>query len=187
MLAADNVGPVVGKDLRQKAIYAVSFSLLGMLIYIWFRFKLQYGIGAIVANFHDTLITLGALVVTQRPIDLPTIAALLTLVGYSTNDTVVIFDRIRERLKLERGKPLITVMDEAINATLSRTIITSGLTWAVVLALFFFGGDVINTFAFVLVIGIVVGTYSSIYIASPIALGMSNWIEKRKSAGRRRR
>ena len=187
VLAADNDGPVVGKDLRQKAIYAVSFSLLGMLVYIWFRFKLQYGIGAIVANFHDTLITLGALVVTQRPIDLPTIAALLTLVGYSTNDTVVIFDRIRERLKLERGKPLITVMDEAINATLSRTIITSGLTWAVVLALFIFGGDVINTFAFVLVVGIVVGTYSSIYIASPIALGMSNWVEKRKTARRRRR
>ncbi len=186
LLAAENVGPVVGKDLRQKAIYAVSFSLLGMLAYIWFRFKLQYGIGAIVANFHDTLITLGALIITKRPINLPTIAALLTLVGYSTNDTVVIFDRIRERLKLERGKPLITVMDDAINATLSRTIITSGLTWAVVLALFFFGGDVINTFAFVLVIGIVVGTYSSIYIASPIALGMSNWLDKRKAARRRR-
>lgn len=186
LLAAENVGPVVGKDLREKAIYAVSFSLLGMLVYIWFRFKLQYGIGAIVANFHDTLITLGALVVTGRPLNLPTIAALLTLVGYSTNDTVVIFDRIRERLKLERGKPLITVMDEAINATLSRTIITSGLTWAVVMALFIFGGDVINTFAFVLVIGIVVGTYSSIYIASPIALGMSNWLEKRKGARRRR-
>ncbi|MGD1148498.1 MAG: protein translocase subunit SecF [Thermoanaerobaculaceae bacterium] len=186
LLAAENVGPVVGKDLREKAIYAVGFSLLGMLVYIWFRFKLQYGIGAIVANFHDTLITLGALVLTKRPINLPTIAALLTLVGYSTNDTVVIFDRIRERLKLERGKPLITVMDEAINATLSRTIITSGLTWAVVLALFIFGGDVINTFAFVLVIGIVVGTYSSMYIASPIALGMSNWLDKRKVARRRR-
>src|SRR5512136_504580 len=186
LLAAENVGPVVGKDLREKAIYAVSFSLLGMLIYIWFRFKLQYGIGAIVANVHDTLITLGALVVTGRPINLPTIAALLTLVGYSTNDTVVIFDRIRERLKLERGKPLITIMDEAINATLSRTIITSGLTWVVVLALFIFGGDVINTFAFVLCIGIVVGTYSSMYIASPIALGMSNWLERRKQARRRR-
>ncbi len=186
LLAAESVGPVVGKDLREKATYAVSFSLLGMLIYIWIRFKLQYGIGAIVANIHDTLITLGALVVTGRPINLPTIAALLTLVGYSTNDTVVIFDRIRERLKLERGKPLITIMDEAINATLSRTIITSGLTWTVVLALFIFGGDVINTFAFVLVIGIVVGTYSSMYIASPIALGMSNWMEKRKQARRRR-
>jgi len=186
LLAAENVGPVVGKDLREKAIYAVSFSLLGMLVYIWVRFKLQYGIGAIVANFHDTLITLGALIITNRPTNLPTIAALLPLVGYSTNDTVVIFDRIRERLRLERGKPLITVMDEAINATLSRTIITSGLTWAVVMALFIFGGDVINTFAFVLVIGIVVGTYSSIYIASPIALGMSNWLDKRRVARRRR-
>jgi len=186
LLAAENVGPVVGKDLRQKATYAVTFSLLGMLAYIWFRFKLQYGIGAIVANIHDTLITLGALVVTGRPLNLPTIAALLTLVGYSTNDTVVIFDRIRERLKLDRGKPLIEVMDLAINQTLSRTIITSGLTWIVVVALFLFGGDVINTFAFVLVVGIIVGTYSSIYIASPIALGMSNWMESRKQAKRRR-
>jgi len=186
LLAADNVGPVVGKDLRQKATYAVAFSLLGMLVYIWFRFKLQYGIGAIVANFHDTLITLGALVVTGREINLPTIAALLTLVGYSTNDTVVIFDRIRERLRLDRGKPLIQVMDDGINQTLSRTIITSGLTWTVVLALFLFGGDVINTFAFVLLIGIIVGTYSSIYIASPIALGMSNWMDKRRVAKRRR-
>jgi preprotein translocase subunit SecF len=187
LLAADDVGPVVGKDLRRKATYAVGFSLLGMLIYIWFRFKLQYGIGAIVANFHDTLITLGALVITGREINLPTIAALLTLVGYSSNDTVVIFDRIRERLKLDRGKPLIQVMDDGINQTLSRTIMTSGLTWMVVLALFLFGGDVINTFAFVLLIGIIVGTYSSIYIASPIALGMSNWIDKRKVAKRRRR
>ncbi|MFI5167931.1 MAG: protein translocase subunit SecF [Thermoanaerobaculales bacterium] len=186
LLAADNVGPVVGKDLREKAMYAVGFSLLGMLVYIWFRFKLQYGIGAIVANFHDTLITLGALVVTGKEMNLPTIAALLTLVGYSTNDTVVIFDRIRERLKLDRGKPLIQVMDDGINQTLSRTIITSSLTWVVVLALFLFGGDVIHTFAFVLLIGIIVGTYSSIYIASPIALGMSNWTDKRKTARRRR-
>ncbi len=186
LLAADNVGPVVGKDLRNKATYAVAGSLLGMLVYIWFRFKLQYGIGAIVANFHDTLITLGALIVTGREINLPTIAALLTLVGYSTNDTVVIFDRIRERLKLDRGKPLIKVMDDAINQTLSRTVITSGLTWTVVLALFLFGGDVINTFAFVLLVGIVVGTYSSIYIASPIALGMSNLMERRRQARRRR-
>jgi preprotein translocase subunit SecF len=186
LLAAENVGPIVGKDLRQKATYAVAFSLLGMLVYIWFRFKLQYGVGAILANVHDTLITLGILSITQRPINLPTIAALLTLVGYSTNDTVVIFDRIRERLKLDRGKPLIQVMDEAINQTLSRTIITSGLTWMVVAALFFFGGDVINTFAFVLLIGIIVGTYSSVYIASPFALGMSNLLEKRRLDKRRR-
>jgi preprotein translocase subunit SecF len=186
VLAADNVGPAVGKDLRTKAAYAVGFSLLGMLVYIWFRFQLQYGIGALVATFHDTLIALGALSLTGREINIPTIAALLTLVGYSVNDTVIIFDRIRERVKLDRGKPLVEVMNVAINQTLSRTIITSGLTELVVLALFFFGGDVINTFAFVLMFGIIVGTYSSIYVASPIALGMSNWIEKRKHARRRR-
>jgi preprotein translocase subunit SecF len=186
VLAADNVGPAVGKDLRTKAAYAVGFSLLGMLVYIWFRFQLQYGVGALVATFHDTLIALGALSLTGREINIPTIAALLTLVGYSVNDTVIIFDRIRERIKLDRGKPLVEVMDTAINQTLSRTIITSGLTELVVLALFFFGGDVINTFAFVLMIGIVVGTYSSIYVASPFALGVSNWLEKRKQARRRR-
>ncbi len=187
ILAADNVGPAVGKDLRTKAMYAVGFSILGMLVYIWFRFQLQYGIGAVVALLHDTLIALGALALTGREIDIPTIAALLTLVGYSVNDTVIIFDRIRERIKLDRGKPLIDVMDSAINQTLSRTVITSGLTELVVISLFIFGGDVINTFAFVLLLGIVVGTYSSIYIASPIALAMSNWLEKRKLARRSRR
>jgi preprotein translocase subunit SecF len=187
LLAAENVGPVVGKDLSKKAAYAVGFSLLGMMVYIWFRFQLPYGIGAIVANFHDTLITLGALIITGRDINLPTIAALLTLVGYSTNDTVVIFDRIREWIKLERGKPLVEVMNDAINQTLSRTIITSGLTELVVIALFIFGGDVINTFAFVLMIGIVVGTYSSIYIASPAALYITELLAKRKAQRRRRR
>jgi preprotein translocase subunit SecF len=185
--AADNVGPLVGKDLRQKAMYAVAFSLLGMLIYIWFRFKLQYGIGAIIANFHDVMLTLGVLSLTGREMEIPTIAALLTLVGYSVNDTVIIFDRIRETQKLERGKPLVDVMDDAINRTLSRTVITSGLTWLVVLSLFLFGGHVINTFAFTLLIGIVFGTYSSVYIASPFALGMSNWLDKRRAAGRHRR
>jgi preprotein translocase subunit SecF len=187
ILAADSVGPAVGKDLRQKATYAVAFSLLGMLVYIWFRFQLPYGIGAVIAVFHDTIIALGALSLAGREIDIPTIAALLTLVGYSTNDTVIIFDRIRERIKLDRGKPLADVMDLAINQTLSRTVITSGLTELVVISLFLFGGDVINTFAFVLMLGIVVGTYSSIYIASPIALAMSNLVEKRKMARRNRR
>ena len=186
LLAADNVGPLVGKDLRQKAFYAVAFSLLGMLVYIWVRFKLQYGVGAVIANFHDVVLTLGVLSLTGREIEIPTIAALLTLVGYSVNDTVIIFDRIREMQKLERGKPLVDVMDDAINRTLSRTVITSGLTWLVVLSLFLFGGHVINTFAFTLMIGIVFGTYSSIYIASPFALAVSNWQEKRKAARRRR-
>lgn len=186
LLAADNVGPLVGKDLQKKATYAVLFSLVGMLVYIWFRFQLQYGVGAIAALAHDTIIALGALSLTGREIEIPTIAALLTLVGYSTNDTVIIFDRIRERIKLDRGKPLEAVMDLALNQTLSRTVITSGLTWLVVISLFLFGGDVINTFAFVLLLGIVVGTYSSIYIASPIALFASNWLEKRRQEKRRR-
>lgn len=186
LLAADNVGPLVGKDLQKKATLAVVFSILGMLVYIWFRFQLQYGVGAVVAIAHDTIIALGALSLTGREIDIPTIAALLTLVGYSTNDTVIIFDRIRERIKLDRGRPLAEVMDAAINQTLSRTIITSGLTELVVVSLFLFGGDVINTFAFVLMLGIIVGTYSSIYIASPIALFASNWIEQRRQARRRR-
>ncbi|MBP1690136.1 MAG: secF [Deltaproteobacteria bacterium] len=187
LLAADNVGPAVGKDLRKKATYAIAFSLLGMLVYIWFRFQFQYGVGAIVALFHDTIITLGVLSLTGRELDIPAVAALLTLVGYSVNDTVVIFDRIRERLRLDRGKPLVQIMDVAINQTLSRTIITNGLTWLVVVGLFLFGGDVINTFAFVLVIGCIVGSYSTVYIASPIALAMSNFLEKRKLARRNRR
>src|SRR3972149_9572217 len=131
ILAVDNVGPAVGKDLRQKATYAVGFSLLAMLVYIAFRFHLPPGVGAIAALVHDTLITLGVLVVTGRELDIPAVAALLTLVGFSVNDTVVIFDRIREQLKLHRGKPLVGIMDVAINQTLSRTIITSGLTWLV--------------------------------------------------------
>jgi preprotein translocase subunit SecF len=185
LLGADNVGPLVGKDLRNKATNAIIFSLIGMLVYIWFRFRLPYGIGAVTALFHDVLITLGALAFTQREINLPTVAALLTLVGYSVNDTVVIFDRIRERIKLDRGKPLTEIMDLAINQTLSRTIITSGLTLLVVIALYLFGGDVINTFAFVLLVGILVGTYSSIYIASPVALGFTRLFERRKQAKRR--
>ncbi len=186
LLAADNVGPLVGKDLRNKAAQAVAFSLVGMLVYIWFRFRFAYGIGAVVAVFHDVIITLGALSLSGREMNLPTIAALLTLVGYSVNDTVVIFDRIRERLKLDRGKPLPDTMDVAINQTLSRTIITSGLTLITVLCLYLFCGDVINTFAFVLVVGIVVGTYSSIYIASPVALGITTLLERRREARRRR-
>ncbi len=185
LLAAENVGPLVGQDLRKKAQQAVGFSLIGMLVYIWFRFQLPYGIGALVAVFHDVIITLGALALTQREINLPTIAALLTLVGYSVNDTVVIFDRIRERLKLERGGPLADLMNRAINQTLSRTVMTSGTTLVVVLTLFIFGGDVINTFAFVLLIGILVGTYSSIYVASPAALGITHLLQKRKEAKRR--
>lgn len=186
VLAAEAVGPLVGRDLRIKATKAVAFSLLGMLIYIAVRFQLPFGIGAVVALFHDVLITLGALSLTQREINLPTVAALLTLVGYSVNDTVVIFDRIRERLKLDRGKPLLEIMNKAINQTLSRTVITSGLTLLVVLALYLFGGDVINTFAFVLLVGVIVGTYSSIYIASPVGYFFTQLFAKGKTKRARR-
>jgi preprotein translocase subunit SecF len=189
LLGAENVGPAVGKDLQQKAQLAIVFSILGMLVYIWIRFQLPYGIGAVVALFHDVLITLTALAVTQREFNLPTVAALLTLVGYSVNDTVVVFDRVRENLRLQRGEDLEKVMNTSINQTLSRTIITSGTTLIVVLSLYIFGGDVINTFAFVLLVGIIVGTYSSVFIASPVALGMNKLLvarrEKRRAKGKR--
>jgi len=189
LLGADNVGPAVGKDLQQKAQLAIIFSILGMLAYIWIRFQLPYGIGAVVAIFHDVLITLTALAVTQREFNLPTVAALLTLVGYSVNDTVVVFDRVRENLRLHRGENLEQLMDASINQTLSRTIITSGTTLLVVISLFIFGGDVINTFAFVLLVGIIVGTYSSIFIASPAALFVNKLLvkrrERRRAAGKR--
>jgi preprotein translocase subunit SecF len=184
LLGAESVGPAVGKDLQRKAQLAIIFSILGMLVYIWIRFQLPYGIGAVVALFHDVLITLTALAVTQREFNLPTVAALLTLVGYSVNDTVVVFDRVRENLRLQRGGDLEKIMDASINQTLSRTIITSGTTLMVVISLFIFGGDVINTFAFVLLVGIIVGTYSSVFIASPVALAMNGLLVKRRERRR---
>ena len=191
LLGAESVGPAVGSDLRAKATQAIAFSLVGMLLYIWIRFQLPYGIGAVMALFHDVLVTLGALALTQREINISTIAALLTLVGYSVNDTVVVFDRVRENLRMSRSGDLLSLMDQSINQTLSRTLITSGTTFAVVLCLFLFGGDVINTFAFVLMVGIIVGTYSSVFVASPVALWMTGaltgWRNRRASRRRRRR
>jgi len=180
LLGAENVGPAVGADLQKKALLAIGFSLVGMLVYIWIRFHLPYAVGAVAALFHDVLITLTALSVTHREINLPTVAALLTLVGYSVNDTVVVFDRVRENLRLHRGEDLEQLMDRSINQTLSRTFITSGTTLVVVLSLYIFGGDVINTFAFVLLIGILVGTYSSIFVASPVALAMNKLLVSRR-------
>ena len=187
LLGAESVGPAVGADLRKKATLAIVFSLVGMLIYIWVRFQLPYGLGAVAALFHDVLITLGALTLTQREINLPTIAALLTLVGYSVNDSVVVFDRVRENLRIRRDVALQPLMDLSINQVLSRTLITSGTTMVVVLSLYLFGGDVINTFAFVLLVGIVVGTYSSVFVAAPVALGVTRRLEawKKKRAMRR--
>jgi len=174
------VGPKVGAELRNKAILATLYALAGMLVYIAFRFEWIYGLGAVIACFHDTLITIGLFSLFKEEITMTVIAALLTLVGYSMNDTIVIFDRIRENLKLSRREPLENVMNRAVNQTLSRTVMTSGLTFLTAIALFWFGGPVLHGFSLALVCGIIVGTYSSVFVASPIVLFWHNYVDKRK-------
>jgi len=171
----DIVGPQVGAQLRSRALLATLYSLLGMLIYLWFRFELIYGIAAVVACFHDTLITVGAFSLLNTEISLTVIAAILTLVGYSMNDTIVVFDRIRENIKLLRKDTLTEIVNKSINQTLSRTVLTSGLTFLTVLALFLFGGEVLHGFSLALVIGIIIGTYSSIFIAAPMLVAYQQW------------
>jgi preprotein translocase subunit SecF len=177
------VGPKVGADLRQRAVWATLAALGGMLVYIAFRFEWIYGVAAVIAVFHDTIITIGFFSLFDKEITLTVIAALLTLVGYSMNDTIVIFDRIRENLKLSRREPLEQVINRSVNQTLSRTIMTSGLTFLTVIALFLFGGAVLHGFSFALVVGIIIGTYSSVFIASPIVLFWHNWFDDRKKSG----
>ena len=173
------VGPLVGAQLRQQAALATLYSLAGMLVYLGFRFEWIYGIAAVVTVFHDTLITVGAFSLTKTDISLTVIAAILTLIGYSNNDTIVVFDRIRENIKLMRREKLSEVVNRSINQTLSRTILTAGLTFLTVLALFLFGGEVLRGFSLALVIGILIGTYSSIAIAAPILVAYQDWrIEK---------
>lgn len=170
VLQADNVGPQIGAELRTKGILAVVFSIIGMLIYIWLRFELRFGLGAVVALFHDVIISLGAFALMGYEFNLTTVAAFLTVVGYSVNDTVVVFDRVRENLRQSRREPLKDLLNRALNQTLSRTVLTSGTTLLAVGTLYFLGGEVIRGFAFVLLVGIIVGTYSSIFIASPVVL-----------------
>jgi preprotein translocase subunit SecF len=174
------VGPKVGAELRNKAVLATLYALGGMLIYIAFRFEWIYGVAAVVACFHDTIITIGLFSLFNKEITLTVIAALLTLVGYSMNDTIVIFDRIRENIKLLRREPLESLINKSVNQTLSRTVMTSGLTFLTVIALFLFGGPVLNGFSFALVVGIIIGTYSSVFVASPIVLFWHNWADSRK-------
>jgi preprotein translocase subunit SecF len=145
------------------------------LIYLWFRFQLIYGVAAVVACFHDTLITVGAFALTNQEISLTVIAAILTLVGYSMNDTIVVFDRIRENLRISRRESLPDLVNRSINQTLSRTVLTSGLTFLTVLSLFVFGGAVLKGFSFALVIGILIGTYSSIAVAAPMLVAWQQW------------
>jgi len=173
------VGPTAGKQLQEQAIQATLYSLLGMLIYLWFRFELIYGVAAVAAVFHDTLITIGAFSLTNKEITLTVIAAILTLIGYSMNDTIVVFDRIRENLALSRREPLADLVNRSINQTLSRTVISSGLTFLTVLCLYLFGGEVLNGFSFALVIGILIGTYSSIAVAAPMLVAYQEWRSKR--------
>ena len=164
------VGPQVGKDLRQKGLLSISYAMIGILVYIAWRFELRYAIGAIIALFHDVLITLGAFSITGREIDLPIIAAFLAIIGYSLNDTIIVYDRIRENYGKHQKLGFGEVVNRSINETLSRTILTSGTTLLVVLALFIFGGGVIHNFAFAMLVGILVGTYSSIFVASPLLI-----------------
>ncbi|MEE8219963.1 MAG: protein translocase subunit SecF [bacterium] len=180
------VGPQVGAALRRQATLAIAYALVGILIYITIRFEFRFAVAAILALVHDVLITLGAFALTNKELSLPVLAAFLAIVGYSLNDTIVVFDRIRENLRLYRRESYEGVINRSINETLSRTILTSLTTLLVVLALFFLGGEVIHDFAFALLVGIIVGTYSSIFIASPLLILWQRFApsKKRLAAGR---
>ncbi|TES85322.1 MAG: protein translocase subunit SecF [Candidatus Aminicenantes bacterium] len=184
VLSKETVGPQVGHDLRKKATQAVIWALIGMLIYIGVRFKLAYGVAAIVTLAHDVLITLSIFSLTNREINLPVIAAMLTIVGYSLNDTIVIFVRVRDNLRILRKHDFERILDTSINQTLSRTVITSGTTFLTVLALFLFGGEVINDFAFTMIIGVVTGTYSSIYQSCPLLHYWNKIFKPKKGMGK---
>ncbi|SEB90766.1 protein translocase subunit SecF [Terriglobus roseus] len=172
---AYTVGPTAGKQLTRQAGWAVLWSLAGMLVYLWFRFEFIYGAAAVIAVFHDTLITIGFFSLFNIEITLTVVAAILTLVGYSMNDTIVVFDRIRENLQTMRRSTLSEIVNRSINDTLSRTVIASGLTFLTVLALFIFGGEVLHGFSFALVVGILIGTYSSIAVAAPMLVAYQDW------------
>ena len=178
----DIVGPTAGKQLQKQALAATLYSLIGMLVYLWFRFELIYGVAAVVAVFHDTLITIGAFSLTNQEITLTVIAAILTLIGYSMNDTVVVFDRIRENLAMSRREELSALVNRSINQTLSRTVLSSGLTFLTVMSLFLFGGEVLHGFSFALVVGILIGTYSSIAVAAPMLVAWQDYRAKQGKA-----
>jgi len=176
----DQVGPKIGRELRMQALYATLFALGGMLIYIALRFEWIYGVAAVAAVFHDTLITIGLFSIVDKEITLTVVAALLTLVGYSMNDTIVVFDRIRENMHTARKDGFAALINASINQTLSRTVMASGLTFLTVVALWLFGGPVLNGFSFALVMGILVGTYSSIFVASPILIWGQQMADSRR-------
>jgi len=174
------VGPKVGADLRQKALLATLYALGGMLVYIAFRFEFVAGVGAVIASFHDAMLTIGVFSWLDREISLTVIAAILTLIGYSINDTIVVYDRVRENLKLRFKEALPEVVNRSVNQTLSRTVLTSGTTLLAALALFVLGGPVLHNMALALLVGVVVGTYSSVFVASAVVVGWHNFTERRK-------
>ncbi len=183
VMRTEAVGPKVGSELRTRAMWAIALSFLLTLIYLAFRFEWRFGVAAIVATFHDMLLTFGFISLFNIEITLATVAAILTIVGYSLNDTIVVFDRIRENIRKKRKESYIDTLDRSINETLPRTVLTSGTTLVTLLALFILGGEIIRPFAFVLMLGVVIGTYSSIFVASPALLE----IEERRSARERAR
>ena len=166
--SSTEIGPAIGAELRQKAVIAVLFSMIGIVVYIWLRFEFRFGIAAAIATFHDVFAVLGIFYLLDKEITLLIVTALLTLAGYSLTDTVVVFDRIRENLRLRRRDPLELVINNGINQVLNRTIVVSLTAFLVLVALFFFGGEVIHDFSFALLLGVIIGTYSSIFVASPI-------------------
>jgi preprotein translocase subunit SecF len=180
ILSVESVGPRVGADLRRQGFLAVAFATVFMGIYIALRFDFSFGVGAVIALIHDVLIASGAIMITQMPFDLTTLAAMLTVVGFSVHDTIIVSDRIREKLRRDRKAPLAAVINQSINETLSRTLLTTGTALLVLLALFFLGGKGLEPFAFTLIIGFITGTYSSIYIAAPVVLF---WSSRSKIAG----
>ncbi len=179
------VGPKVGRDLKEKAMWAVGLAFLGILIYVAFRFhEFSYGLGGIVALFHDIVVTFGAISIFNIEFSLNVLAVILTIIGFSINDTIVIFDRVRENIKKMRKDDLVTIFNVSINETLGRTILTTGTVMMVVLILFFFAGEVIHDFTIALLVGLITGTYSTVYIASPVVLFWEQHISRRKKARR---
>jgi preprotein translocase SecF subunit len=176
----EHVGPKVGSELRSKAIWAILGSLAGILLYVGIRYQFKYAFGAIIALFHDVFVTLGMLCFTGREVSLTVVAALLTIAGFSINDTIVVFDRIRERSKALRKEKHSRVMDIAVNETLSRTVITSFTVFLTALSLYIWGGEVLRDFSFAMLVGVVFGTFSSVYVASALALDVWIWLDRRK-------
>ncbi len=180
ILGSNEIGPTVSAQLKQKALYAIFWAAIGILIYIWIRFKFKFAVAATFATLHDVLVVLGILVFFKKEMDLLIITALLTIAGYSLTDTVVVFDRIRENLRYILKSNFLDIVNKSTNEVLSRTIITSGTTLLTVIALFYWGGEVLHDFSFALLLGILVGTYSSVFVASSMVVDWEN-IEKRKT------